>query len=282
MGLIDIHAHFDMLDDAPEQVIAKAKAMGVDKIVTIGTEPSDHQYVLDVAKKFYPQVYCTLGVHPHQGMKWTSEVGNFIEAHLQEPWVIAVGEIGLDYYYNESPKADQLEAFEKQLEIARKYNMPVEIHTRDAEADTVDMLKKFQSSKAVSLSSENNSQHISDGSGIAQKNNAVTGLIHCFTGTRWLAEQCLDLGYNISFSGIVTFKNANDLREVCKFVPLNRMHVETDAPFLTPVPLRGQKNTPAYVAHTAQFVADLKGVSLEKLIEQTNENARQLFPKIIW
>ncbi len=256
LGLIDIHAHFDMLEGTPEQILAQAQAAGVDKVITIGTEPSDHQYVLDVAKKLYPNVYCTLGVHPHQGIKWSQDVGQFIEQHLPEPYVIAVGEIGLDYYYNESPKQDQIEAFEQQLEIAKKFKMPVEIHTRDAEADTVQLLKKFQ--------------------------GQVNGVIHCFTGTRWLAEQCLDLGYNISFSGIVTFKNAADLREVCKFVPLNRLHVETDAPFLTPVPLRGQKNTPAYVTHTAQFVADLKQISFAELVEQTNENARQLFPKIIW
>lgn len=169
--------------------------------------------------------------------------------------MIAVGEIGLDYYYNLSEVAAQKEAFRRQLEIAVEHKMPVQIHTREAEQDTVEILNDFR--------------------------GKVTGLIHCFTSSQWLAERCLDLGYNISFSGVVTFKNAESLRETCKLVPLNRMHVETDSPFLSPVPVRGQKNTPAHVVHTAELVAKLKGVSLEQLSQITNENARQLFPKII-
>ncbi len=253
---IDVHAHLDMLEDSPEVTLQKAKAAGVSKIVTIGTEPSDHEFVLKTAKQFYPDVYCTLGVHPHQGMLWQDEVGAWIEKHLPEREVIAVGEIGLDYYYTKSPVEEQKLAFRKQLDIARRHKMPVQIHTREAEQDTVEILKEFK--------------------------GQVTGLIHCFTSSTWLAEQCLDLGYNISFSGVVTFKNADSLRETCKLVPLNRMHVETDAPFLAPVPQRGKKNTPAFVVHTAELVAGIKGVSVEKLAEATNENARQLFPKIVW
>jgi TatD DNase family protein len=253
---IDVHAHLDMLEDSPEITLQKAKEAGVSKIVTIGTEPSDHEFVLKTAKQFYPDIYCTLGVHPHQGMMWKDEVGAWIEKHLPEKEVIAVGEIGLDYYYTKSPVEEQKLAFRKQLDIARRHKMPVQIHTREAEQDTVEILKEFK--------------------------GQVTGLIHCFTSSTWLAEQCLDLGYNISFSGVVTFKNADSLRETCKIVPLNRMHVETDAPFLAPVPQRGKKNTPAFVVHTAELVAGIKGISIEKLAEATNENARQLFPKIVW
>lgn len=256
MAWIDVHAHLDMLEDSPEIVLQKAKAAGVSKIVTIGTEPSDHEFVLKTAKQFYPDVYCTLGVHPHQGMQWQDEVGAWIEKHLPEKEVIAVGEIGLDYYYNQSPVENQREAFRRQLDIAKRFKMPVQIHTREAEADTIEILKEFK--------------------------GEVTGLIHCFTSSTDLAKACLDLGYNISFSGVVTFKNAESLRETCKLVPLDRMHVETDSPFLAPVPQRGKKNTPAFVVHTASLVAQLKGVSEEKLAEATNENARQLFPKIIW
>lgn len=256
MSWIDVHAHLDMLEDAPEVALQKAKAAGVSKIVTIGTEPSDHDFVLKTAKQFYPDVYCTLGVHPHQGILWKDEIEVFLDKHLPEREVIAVGEIGLDYHYNQSPVEEQREAFRRQLDIARRHKLPVQIHTRDAEKDTVEILKEFK--------------------------GQVTGLIHCFTSSAWLAKECLDLGYNISFSGIVTFKNAEDLRETCKMVPLDRMHVETDAPFLAPVPQRGKKNTPAYVIHTAALVAQLKNVSEEKLAEATNENARQLFPKIIW
>ena len=134
--------------------------------------------------------------------------------------------------------------------------MPVEIHTRDAEEDTIAILKKYQGS--------------------------VVGVIHCFTGTEWLARQALDLGFNISISGVVTFKNADSLRSTVKMLPLDRIHVETDAPFLAPVPMRGKKNTPAFVTHTAQFVADLKGVSVQDLCLQTKMNALKMFPKIQW
>jgi TatD DNase family protein len=250
----DIHAHLDMLEDSPEVAIQKAKDVGVSKIITIGTEASDHQFVLDVARKYYPTVYCTLGVHPHQGAQFTEEIGQFIEAHANDKEVVAVGEIGMDYYYNKATPEEQKNTFRRQLDIAARYRLPVEIHTRDAEPDTVEILKEFK--------------------------GRVNGVIHCFTGTSWLAHQCLDLGYNISFSGIVTFKNAQDLRDTCKQVPLDRIHVETDAPFLAPVPMRGKKNTPAYVVHTAQVVADLRGISLEKLSQHTNENARQLFTKL--
>ena len=253
---IDIHAHLEMLEDSPEVTIAKAQAVGVERLITIGTEPADHPIVLALAKKHFPVVACTLGIHPHHGAVWTSEVDTYLRKHLPEPEVVAVGEIGLDYYYNQSPKAEQQEAFRAQLQLAHEFNLPVEIHTRDAEEDTVQILKEFA--------------------------GKVRGVIHCFTGTAWLAKNCLDLGYNISMSGVVTFKNADDLRATCKMVPLDRLHVETDAPFLAPVPMRGKKNTPAFVVHTAACVADLHGISIETLAERTNENARQLFPKLKW
>ena len=256
MSLIDIHAHLDMMEEGVENAIEKARLAGVHRIITIGTEPSDHPVVLEISKKYYPQVYCTLGIHPHHGVEWSEEAGKFIIEHLNDREVVAVGEIGLDYYYNQSPPEKQKEAFRRQLQIAADFKMPVEIHTRDAEADTAEILSEFK--------------------------GRVHGVIHCFTSSQWLAEKCLDLGYNISFSGVVTFKNADSLRETCKFVPLDRMHVETDAPFLAPVPQRGKKNTPAFVVHTAEVVAQLKGISSEKLAEITSANARQLFPKIIW
>ena len=254
--LIDIHAHFDMLETTPEETIRLAQEAGVHRMITIGTEPPDFPLVLGIAEKHFPVVSCTLGIHPHHGTVWTEEVGDFLNKHLTLPHVVAVGEIGLDYYYNQSPADEQKTAFRRQLEIAADHKMPVQIHTRDAEADTVEILKDFKGS--------------------------VTGVIHCFTGSAELARQCLEIGLNISFSGIVTFKNAADLQATCKQVPLNRLHVETDSPFLAPVPLRGRKNTPAYVTHVADFVANLHGISREKLDEQTNENARQVFPKIKW
>ena len=254
MSWIDMHCHLDKLDEGVEAALASARAVGVNHVVTIGTEPADHPTVLALSQKYYPEVFCTLGVHPHEGVLYTDEVGQWIEKNLSDRGVIAVGEIGLDYYYNQSPKEDQRSAFRQQLEIAKKHKLPVEIHTRDAEADTIEILKEFQ--------------------------GQVTGLIHCFTGTSWLAHQALDLGFNISISGVVTFKNAADLRNTVKSLPLDRIHVETDAPFLAPIPHRGKKNTPAFVLHTAQVVADLKEISLEKLAETTRQNAFQLFPKM--
>jgi len=249
-----MHCHLDQLEEGAEAALAKARAQGVNHIVTIGTEAADHPAVLALSQKYYPSVFCTLGVHPHVGAAYTPEIGEWIEKNLSDRGVIAVGEIGLDYHYDQSPRKEQQDAFRQQLEIAKKHRMPVEIHTRDAEPDTIEILKEFKGD--------------------------VQGIIHCFTGTSWLAKQSLDLGYNISISGVVTFKNAVDLRETVKGLPLDRIHVETDAPFLAPIPHRGKKNTPAFVVHTAQAVADLKGLSLEKLAEVTRENALRLFPKM--
>ena len=254
---IDMHCHLDRLEGGPDVALSLARDHGVKKIITIGTEPEDLQIVLDLAKKYAPDVFCTIGVHPHEGVKYTPEVRDFLLKNAPEPEVVAIGEIGLDYYYNQSPKKEQLEAFDEQLSIAEQVGLPIEIHTRDAEEDTVELLKKYS--------------------------GRVNGLVHCFTGTEWLAKQALDLGYNISISGVVTFKNADSLREIVKnVIPLDRLHVETDAPFLAPVPMRGKTNTSAYMIHTAQVVANLKNVSMEQLAEQTKLNAKKLFKKIVW
>lgn len=256
MGWIDVHTHLNMLKDmSPQEALDQAEAAGVDRMITIGTEPGDFPIVMELAKRYFPRVGCTLGVHPHEGKVYTEEVGAFIDRHVAQPEVVAVGEIGLDYYYESSPKEAQGDAFRQQLEIAARHQMPVEIHTRDAEADTITILSEVK--------------------------GRVRGIIHCFTGTMWLAREALDLGYDISLSGVVTFKNAHELREVAKYVPLDRLHVETDAPFLAPVPQRGKSNVPAFVVHTAQAVADIKGVSMEILQEATNTNARRMFPKLL-
>ncbi|MBC7742898.1 MAG: TatD family hydrolase [Bdellovibrionaceae bacterium] len=252
---IDIHCHLDRLEGGPAHALKLAQDAGVKNLITIGTEPDDLPLVLELAEKFAPHVYCTIGIHPHEGVKYTAEVGKFLRANASNPRVVAIGEIGLDYHYNQSPKEEQIFAFREQLQIAADVGLPVEIHTRDAEADTVKILNEFK--------------------------GRVTGLIHCFTGTEWLAKEALALGFNISISGVVTFKNAEDLRQIVKnIIPIDRLHVETDAPFLAPVPMRGRPNTSAYVVHTAQFVADLKNVSLQTLSEQTKKNAQALFKKL--
>lgn len=254
---VDIHCHLDRLEGGPEAAFKLAQSVGVKKIITIGTEPEDLPVVLALAKKMAPDVYCTIGIHPHEGVKYTDEVGKFLLANGTDPCVVAIGEIGLDYYYDQSPRDEQKHAFREQLKIAHELNLPVEIHTRDAEEDTIAIMTEFK--------------------------DKVVGIIHCFTGTSWLATEALKLGYNISISGVVTFKNAQSLRDTVKnIVPLDRLHVETDAPFLAPVPMRGKVNTSAYVVHTAQVVADLKNVTLQHLSEQTKKNAKTMFKKLIW
>ncbi|MEK6627929.1 MAG: TatD family hydrolase [Bdellovibrionota bacterium] len=253
---IDIHCHLDRLEGGPELALSQALAAGVKRIITIGTEPEDLPVVIALAEKHAPHVFCTIGVHPHDGVKYNSGVGEFIRKNANHPRVVAIGEIGLDYYYNQSPKVEQLLAFREQLQIAAEVGLPVEIHTRDAEEDTIKILTEYK--------------------------GRVKGVIHCFTGTEHLASEALSLGYNISISGVVTFKNAESLRNIVKnIIPLDRLHVETDAPFLAPVPMRGKPNTAAYVIHTAQVVADLKNVSLQILCEQTKKNAEKLFFKLL-
>lgn len=253
---IDIHCHLDRLEGGPEHALKLAQEAGVKRLITIGTEPNDLPIVLDLAEKYSPHVFCTLGVHPHDGVKYTDEVGEYLRKNATNPRVVAIGEIGLDYYYNQSPKDEQMHAFREQLKIAADLGLPVEIHTRDAEEDTVKILSEFE--------------------------GQVIGVIHCFTGTEYLANEALRLGFNISISGVVTFKNADSLRQIVKnIIPLDRIHIETDAPFLAPVPQRGKPNTSAYVVHTAQVVADLKNVSLQILSEQTKKNAEKLFFKLV-
>ena len=210
--------------------------------------------MLELAQKFYPEVMCTLGVHPHEAQKYDDQVETFFLQHAGQKEVAAIGEIGLDYFYSHSPHELQRQAFRRQLELAEKLQLPVEIHTRDAEADTLEILRDFK--------------------------GRVSGLIHCFTGTQNLAAGALDLGFDISISGVVTFKKAQELKDVVKTLPIDRIHVETDAPFLAPMPHRGKKNVPAFVVHTAAVVAELLGVSLEELSRQTQVNARRLFPKL--
>lgn len=253
-GWIDIHTHLNFLKVSEDEAIASARAAGVRRFITIGTEPKDHPTVLEIARRRFPEVACTLGVHPHEARLFDDETARYIETHAIEREVVAIGEIGLDYYYDTSPRDQQQAAFRAQLGIADRLNMPVEIHTRDAEPDTVEILTEF--------------------------GGRIRGVLHCFTGTQWLATKALDLGLDISISGVVTFKNAEALREVVRSTPLERLHVETDAPFLAPVPMRGRPNEPAFVVHTAKLVAELKGVSVERLLEATRANAIRVFPKL--
>lgn len=253
-AFIDMHAHLDRLEHDASEALRLAQQQNIQRIITIGTEPSDWPVVLEIARKLHPHVFCTLGVHPHEGVTYNDDAEKWIRAHCGQKEVVALGEMGLDYYYNHTPVEEQKLAFRRQLQLASEVNLPVEIHTRDAEVDTIEILSEYK--------------------------GRVQGLIHCFTGTKWLAEKALDLGFNISISGVVTFKNADDLRKTVEFVPVDRLQVETDAPFLSPVPMRGKKNTSAFMIHTAQLVAQLKNLTLERLAEVTTQNAETLMPKL--
>lgn len=253
---IDVHTHINMIDfDAPE-VLRLAREAGVERMITIGTGHDDLQKVIDACERLAPIVYGTLGFHPHDAKTFDQAGENFIRKNANHPRIVAIGEIGLDYHYNHSEAQVQRDVFARQIEMAIEYNLPIEIHTREAEADTYEILSRYK--------------------------GRVKGLFHCFTSSMDLAKKGLDLGFNISISGVVTFKKSEALREVVKMVPLDRLHLETDAPFLTPEPFRGKKNHPALMVHTAQVVADLKNVSLRELADQTNANAKKLFQKIEW
>lgn len=254
MQWIDVHTHLNMLEMSPEQALADAATNQVNNVITIGTCPDDLPVVLQLAQKYFPKVACTLGIHPHEASLYTPEIEQFIRDNGQRREVVAIGETGLDYYYEHSPREVQPGVFRAQLALAAELGLPVEIHTRDAEPDTMQILKEF--------------------------NGKTRGLLHCFTGTWAMAKVGLDCGYHISISGVVTFKNAEALREVVRKVPLDSLHVETDAPFLAPVPHRGKKNQPAWVIETAKFVSELKGISLEELSAHTLRNAKALFPKL--
>ena len=251
---IDTHAHIDKLTLNPLEALEKAKQAGVFRVLTIGTELEDWESVVSLSEKQAPQVYGALGMHPHTAKDFNEESEDFLKKHLNLKRIVALGEIGLDYFYKNSDIQKQKEVFERQMSLASAFGLPVEIHTREAEEDTVFFLKRFK--------------------------GRARGLLHCFTGSYELAKQALDCGFNISFSGILTFKNAEDLRETCKKIPLDRLHIETDSPFLAPAPHRGKENQPAYVSLLAQFVSDLLKVDLQTLSDQLKKNTWELFPKI--
>jgi TatD DNase family protein len=254
--LVDSHCHLDFPDFAAEipEVLERARAAGVGVCVSIGTKLSAFPGVAAVAARF-EHVYCSVGVHPHEAEKELLEDAGPLIAAARHPKVVGIGETGLDYYYEHSPRPEQQQNFRHHIAAARELALPLIVHTRDAEDDTIAILNEEM------------------GKG------AFTGLIHCFTGTAKLAHAALDLGLYISASGIVTFKKSDALREVIRAVPLERLLVETDAPYLAPMPYRGKRNEPAFVAHTAACVAGLKGVPVEALADATTDNFFHLFTR---
>ena len=256
MRLIDSHCHlnYDGLAQRQEEVLENARNRGVAGFLNISTRQREWGDVIAAAER-HPDVWATVGVHPHEADAHPDLGASALVEGTDHPRVIAIGECGLDYYYDKSDRRAQRERFQAHIDAARATSLPLVVHNRDAEGDTAQILTQ------------------------AVKEGGVAGVLHCFTGSADLARQALDLGFYISLSGIVTFKNAADLQETAKQVPADRLLVETDAPFLAPVPNRGKTCEPAFVADTAAFVAALRGEDLEALAESTTANFFKLFNK---
>ena len=256
--LVDSHCHLDFPDFAGQvpEILSRARANGVGSCVSIGTRLSAFDGVRAVAEQF-DNVWCSVGIHPHEAEKELLNDATPLLERARHPKVVGLGETGLDYFYEHSPRAEQAVNFRWHIAAARETGLPLIVHTRDADDDTIEILRDEM------------------GQG------AFTGLIHCFTGTRRLAEAALDLGFYISASGIATFKKSEELRAVLKDVPLDRLLVETDAPYLAPVPMRGKRNEPAFVVHTAAAMAELKGVAPDELARATTDNFFHLFTKAV-
>lgn len=253
ISLVDTHCHLD--DPAygaeVEAVLARAAAAGVHRCVTIGTDVAASQRAVALAQQ-YSQVAAAVGIHPHEAAHWTPEATAALEALAQDPVVVAIGEVGLDYYRNLTPKPQQQAAFREALGLAQRRRLPVVIHCREAWEDCFVLLREVRGS-------------------------SVHGLLHCFTGGAKELEIALGLGLQISFAGNVTFKNAAPLRLVAAQVPLEALLLETDAPYLAPQSHRGQRNEPAYVVETARLVAEVKRLPVEEVARATTANAERLF-----
>jgi TatD DNase family protein len=255
--LIDTHTHLDdtRYDADREATIERARHAGVGAFVTIGCDLLTSRAAVALADG-HTDVYASIGVHPHEvkhiGDGWYDDLRRL----ARHEKVVAYGEIGLDYHYNHSPPQEQRQRFREQVQLARELRLPVVIHTREAQEDTISILKE-------------------------EKASEIGGVFHCFSGDAWLAKDALDLGFYLSFSGILTFGNAGMLRDIAKQTPLDRLLIETDCPYLTPVPHRGKRNEPAFVSHVAKQLADIHPeLSFEQIAQATSDNARRLFTKL--
>ena len=248
---IDSHAHLEMkeFDRDRGEVIERAWAAGVETIVTVGTNLSLSRKALSIARQ-YENVYATIGIHPHDAAKADDKVLDELKLLAGDAKVVAYGEIGLDFFRKISPREKQIEIFATQLQIAKALDLPVVIHDRDAHEQTLTMVRD---------------------SGVRR------GVFHCFSGEWNMARKCIDLGFYISIPGVVTFEKSKVLREVARQVPADAILLETDCPYLTPEPHRGKRNEPSFMVHTAQKVADIRGVPIEELAAAATVNTRRLF-----
>lgn len=251
--LFDTHVHLndDQYADDLDEVIARAKNSGVEYMVVVGFDRKTIQKALEIINE-HAFLYASVGWHPVDAIDMTDDDLQWLEEVAAHPKVVALGEMGLDYHWDKSPKEIQKEVFRKQIRLAKKINMPIIIHNRDATQDIIQILRE---------------EHAEE----------VGGIMHCFSGSAEVAKQCLDLNFYISLGGPVTFKNAKKPKEVAIQVPLDRLLIETDCPYLAPHPYRGKRNEPSYVRLVAEQIADLKGISLEEVAQITTANAKKVF-----
>jgi TatD DNase family protein len=251
--LFDTHAHLNAIqyNDDVEDVIDRAVNEGVSHIVVVGFDRPTISRAIELAEQ-YDFIYAAVGWHPVDAIDMTENDLQMIEELAAHPKVVALGEMGLDYYWDKSPKDVQKEVFRKQIALAKKVKLPIIIHNREATADILEILKEENAAE-------------------------VGGIMHCFTGSIEVAKQCIDMNFYISFGGPVTFKNAKKPKEVAKEIPLEHLLIETDCPYLTPHPFRGKRNEPSYVKYIAEAIAELKGLSFEEVAVKTSDNAKKLF-----
>jgi TatD DNase family protein len=253
---VDSHCHLNYkgLVEQQAEILKRARESGVSAMLNISTREREWDEVIGLAEQ-EQDVWASVGIHPHEADQHVGMDCAKLVAKSTHPRVVAIGETGLDYYYDKSDRAQQCTGFREHIKASRETGLPIIIHTRDAEADTATILTE------------------------EMREGPFTGVIHCFTASAEFARVALDLGLYISLSGIVTFKNAKDLQDVAKWLPADRLLVETDAPFLAPIPHRGRTGEPAFVADTARFVAQLRDVAAERLAQQTSDNFYDLFTK---
>ena len=251
--LIDSHAHLTLprFDDDREMVIQRAREAGLKHIITVGLEIEDCRKAILLADK-YDFIFASIGIHPHDVKSIDPKTYSLLKKLSAHEKVVAIGEIGLDFYRNLSPRKIQIQRFREQLQLAREVSLPVIIHDREAHQETVKILQE-------------------------ERAETIGGVIHCFSGDLSMAKACLDLGFYISIPGTITFKNSQDYQDLVRELPLNRLLLETDSPFLTPHPFRGKRNEPAYVYYTAKTVARVKNIDVAELADITTCNAQKLF-----
>lgn len=253
--IIDSHCHLDYFNDTEvEEILSRAEAAGVERMVTIGTSVPQAEAVVRLVDRF-PQVWGTVGVHPHRAAEGTMPTVEELVALTRHPKVIGIGESGLDYFYDKSPRDVQQEGFRRHCRAARESGLPLAIHAREADTDIARILAE------------------------EREGGEFRFLLHCFSSSPWLADRAVEMGGYVSFSGILTFPKSTELREVAARLPEDRLLLETDSPYLAPVPLRGKRCEPAYTAYTAKVLAECRGVSAERIGEITTENFHRLFTK---